>query len=104
MISVRINGEERQYSQGIEPWINEQINRRRQSNGMILVEVSINMAPLNMLLRTHRAITNNASQSFRSPTSAEQRIFGLWGSMGLNDPDFTGGQIIAFLRQLRRNT
>lgn len=104
MISIRINGEERQYSENIEPWINEQINRRRQSNGMISVVVSINIALLNMLLSTPGSITGNTASVFRPPTSAEQRIFGLWNSLGLNDPAFTGGQLVAFLKQLRRNT
>lgn len=104
MISIRINGKERQYSEGIEPWINEQINRRRQGGGAISVEVSINMAPLNMLLRTPGSVSGNTSGAYRPPTSAEQRIFDLWDKLGLNDFAFTGGQVVAFLKQLRRNT
>lgn len=104
MISIRINGEERQYSNGIEPWINEQINRRRQNNGIVCTEVNVNMAPLNMLLRTSGCVTSAATGGSRPPTSAEQRIFGLWASLGLNDPNYSGGQVVAFLKQLRRNT
>jgi len=62
VISIKINGEPRQYSEGIEPWIT------------------------------------------RRPTLAEQRIFDLWDTLGLNEPAYSGGQLIGFVKQLRRNT
>lgn len=104
MLSIRINGEERQYSEGIEPWINDQINRRRHGGAMVCVEVNVKLATLNMVLRTPGCTANATSGALRDPTTAEQRIFDLWDSLGLNDPTYTGGQVVAFLKQLRRNT
>lgn len=103
MITIRINGEQHQYSNGLEPWINEQINRRFKNSAVVCVEVNINFAALNMVLRTKGCVTN-AAPGTRRPTLAEQRIFDLWASLGLNDLTYTSGQLVAFLAQLRRNT
>jgi hypothetical protein len=56
-----------------------------------------------MTLRTQGCVTSGAPGT-RRPTPAEQRIFDLWNSLGLNEPIYSGGQVIAFLKQLRRNT
>ncbi len=104
MISIRINGEQRSYSERIESWINEQINRRRHSQGLVCVEVSVNLPLLNVLLRTPGCVGNGAAGALRQLTSVEERIFELWNHLGLNDSNFTSGQVIAFLKQLRRNT
>lgn len=37
----------------------------------------------------------------RAPTTDEQRVFELWERRRLNRPDFTGGNLISFLKQLR---
>lgn len=103
MITIRINGEQRQYSGDIEPWINEQINRRKNNGATVCVEVNIHFAALNMVLRTQGCIAN-AAPGTRRPTIAEQQIFNLWNSLGLNEPTYNGGQVVAFLKQLRRNT
>lgn len=103
MISISINGEQRRYSEGIEPWINEQINRRHNSGALVCVEVNVNFTALNMVLRTQGCVTN-AAPGTRRPTPTEQRIFNLWDTLGLNEPTYSGGQVIAFLKQLRRNT
>jgi hypothetical protein len=105
MIRIRINGEERQYDAGIEPWINQQINRRQADNRIICTEVTIHNDPLNMLLRTPGCETSALGRGGnRPPTAQEQSIYDLWGSLGLNDPRYTGGQLVAFLKQLRRNS
>jgi hypothetical protein len=105
MIKIRINGEERQYDGGIEPWINQQINRRRTDNQLVCTEVTIHHDPLNMILQTPGCEAGAAVRGgSRRPTAQEQSIYDLWGSMGLNDPKYTGGQLVAFLKQLRRNS
>jgi hypothetical protein len=38
----------------------------------------------------------------RTPNAQEKRIFDLWDKRSLNKPDFTGGNLIAFLKQLRQ--
>lgn len=103
MITISVNGELRQYSEGIESWINEQINRRRNSGARVCVEVNVSFTALNMVLRTQGCVTNGTPGT-RRPTLAEQRIFDLWDTLGLNEPTYSSGQVIAFLKQLRRNT
>jgi len=102
VISIRINGERRQYSEGIEHWIVDQVDRRRSNNGIVCVEINVNFSLLNMVLRTPGCVT--APGASRQPTTAERRIFELWEILGLNDPRCGGRQVVAFLQQLRRNT
>lgn len=103
MISIKINGEPRQYSEGIEPWIYQQINRRHNNGAVVCVEVNVNFGALNMVLRTQGCVTD-AAPGTRRPTLAEQRIFDLWDTLGLNEPAYSGGRLIEFLKLLRRNT
>jgi hypothetical protein len=45
---------------------------------------------------------SHGSSGGRPPNNQERRIFELWKERGLNLQDFSGGNLIAFLHQLRR--
>jgi hypothetical protein len=105
MIRVSINGEERSYEGGIDPWINQQINRRRDDNRIVCVVITVNQDPVNLILRTQGCAPNAGGRgSPRQLTEREEDIFALWSRHGLDDPHFTGGNVIAFLKQLRNNS
>ncbi len=38
----------------------------------------------------------------REQTPNESEVFALWAQRGLNEADFTAGNLIAFLKQFRR--
>ncbi len=38
----------------------------------------------------------------RSPRPQEREIFDLWDKHGLNEADFPGGPLVAFIKQLRK--
>lgn len=97
MIRVRIGGIEKDERDVKERWINEQLSRRREDNGSVCVQVTIDKPPLHMGLSTPGCPVGGGG---RPPSSQEQRIFELWDKHKLNSSDFTGGNLIAFLKQV----
>lgn len=99
MIKIRISDEERQLETADAQWINQQINRRRADGQLVCVRVIIHVDGLDMALSTPNCGTGGSGG--RPPTVQEKSVFDLWDKRGLNDADFNGGNLIAFLNQLR---
>ena len=97
MIKVRIGDVERNLQDARESWINEQLNRRRREDESVCVQVTIDKPPLNMVLSTLNCPSTGGS---RAPNDRERRVFELWERYKLNDSNYTGGNLIAFLRQI----
>jgi len=53
-----------------------------------------------MTLTTPGCVTGGGGG--RAPNANEREIFQLWNERRLNDIDFTGGNLVAFLAQLTR--
>jgi len=100
MITVRIGEEERSLQAASEQWITQQIQRRRADGHSICVRVSIRRGGLDMTLTTPGCVTGGGGG--RAPNANEREIFQLWNERRLNDIDFTGGNLVAFLAQLTR--
>jgi hypothetical protein len=100
VITIKIGASEQSYENADENWINQQINRRRRDSLLVCVQVAINNGYINMILSTPNC--NGVGGGGRRPNVQEQRIFDLWDKQGLNKPEFHGGNLIAFLKQLRR--
>jgi hypothetical protein len=98
MIRVQIGDEERDLASADEQWINQQINRRRADGETVCVRVTINQGGLNMVLATPTC--GPGSGGGRRPNHDEQRVFDLWDKRGLAKGEFTGGNVVAFLKQL----
>lgn len=99
MIRVRIGTDERDMTSDIdEHWINQQINRRRADGERVCVRVTINESGLNVVLATP---TCGGGGAGRAPNASESEVIALWLSRGLNQADFIGGNLVAFLKQLR---
>ena len=98
MIKVKIGNEERN---GIdERWIAQQITRRRGSGESVCVQVRIDAEDVNLVLQTPGCLTGAVSG--RRPTPLEREVLDLWERHGLNERDFSPGNVIAFLKQLAR--
>lgn len=100
MITIRIAEEERQLDALDEQWINQQINRRRADGQSVCVRVTVHEGDLDMVLSTPTCPTSG--RGGRPPRPKEKEVFDLWGRRGLNDANFTSGNLVAFLRQLKR--
>lgn len=100
MIRIRIGNEERDLASVDEHWINQQINLRRKDGQTICVRVTIQEGDMNMVLSTPTCGTSRGGG--RPPSPQEREVFDLWDQRGLNKVDFTGGNLVAFLKQLKR--
>lgn len=99
MITVRIGINERDLHKASESWINQQINRRREDGQSVCVQVIIREGEINISLSTPDCPGGGGGT--RPPSAQEQEIFDLWDKRGLNKDDFHGGNLVAFLKQMR---
>jgi hypothetical protein len=91
---------ERELGSVNEHWINQQINRRRFDGQVVCVRVTVNESDLNMVLSTPTCPSNGCGG--RPPRPHEREVFNLWDKHKLNEIEFTGGNLIGFLKRLKR--
>ena len=101
MIRIQIgdSGNKRTLDEASERWINQQVNDRRRDGAPVCVRVFIQERGLDMVLATSDCRSTGGGG--RRPTAAEAEIFRLWNSLGLRDPHFASGQLIAFLKRVQ---
>ncbi len=99
MVDVKIGESELGWDQVDESWVTQQINRRRAAGEVVCVRVRIAAPPLQMALATPTCASSGGG---RAPNADERRIFDLWAQHRLDTIEFTGGNLLAFLRQLKR--
>ena len=100
MIKIRIANEERQIETADVQWVSQQVNRRREEGQPVCVRVIIHEGGLDMILASSNC-GNSAGSGGRLPNNQEKKIFDLWDRQGLNRVDFAGGNLVAFLQQLK---
>jgi hypothetical protein len=98
-IKVQIGTNERDISNMESNWVNEQINRRKKDGVSVCVRVSINQRDINIKLAT-KACQGGRSVGGRTPNNHEKEIFDLWNKLHLNRESFSGGNLVAFLKQI----
>ena len=98
MVKVKIVTNEREINDADESWINKEVNRLRENEGSVCVRVRIRTHSLDFTLASPAC----GGRGGREPQLHEQEIFNLWKKRGLNQLVFTGGQLVAFLKQLRQ--
>jgi hypothetical protein len=99
--TVTIAGDTRNLSDVDESWVTQQVNRRRRDGLAVCVVVKVETTGLNMTLATSACVGSGGGGG-RLPNPREQDVFDMWNSLRLNTSDFTGGNLVAFLKQLRR--
>lgn len=100
MVTVKIGESERTQSEVDESWVNQQINRRRAEGLQVCVRVTIKANDVDIILTTPGCASGGGG--VRRLTDDEQRVLELWQQRGLSQLNFTGGNLIAFLKQLGR--
>ena len=99
MVRVKIGDMERELANADAHWINQQINRRRADGQMICVRINVNTPEFNMGLATPTC--ESSGYGGRLPLPHEKEVFDLWKKKKLDSADFTGGNLVAFLNQLK---
>ena len=101
MITVRINGAERDMTDSVDAqWINQQINGRRRDGDVVCVRVTIDESGVNLVLATPTC-ESGVGGGGRPANREENALITLWDARGLRRPDFTGGDLVAFLKACR---
>jgi hypothetical protein len=101
MIRVEIGNSERTLEEASERWINQQVDRRRRDGVPVCVRVHIQKRERDVDFTLITADCPHTGSGERRLSIEEQEIFRLWNRLGLGDPDFTGNQLVAFLKQIR---
>lgn len=96
MIKIKIGPIEKDLEDANESWINQEINRLRKSGQPVCVRVRIRTDSLDFSLATPGCGRDGG----RGPKPSEQQIFDLWKKRGLTEEDFSGGNLVAFVKQL----
>jgi len=97
-VSVRIGGETRELDAASENWINDQLKRRRSGGQDVCVQVGVHAGDIQLSLTTPGC--GGGLGGGRQANSRELDIIELWNRLHLNQATFTGGNLIAFLKQL----
>ena len=101
MITIKICEYERQFTRAKdvdEQWINQQINRRRACGEAVFVHVTIQQGSINIGLTTPN-YPGGSGGIRRTLSPEENSVVELWRKRGLDDPTFSSGNLIAFLKQ-----
>lgn len=99
MSKVRIGDSERTIGEATPQWINEQINKRRADGLPVCVQVIFDQKPLEFVLSTPTCARIGGGGG-RPLKQEELNVLSLWEKLHLNTPEFTGGNLVAFLRQV----
>lgn len=97
MIKIQIGEDEKLCEEVSEQWINQQIARRWADGISVCVRVIIKERDLDMIFSTPTC--KNPVGGVRPATPREDKVFDLWKQRGLDNSDFTGGNLIVFLKQ-----
>jgi len=103
LIKIHIGNNERQFDDVYnvdESWINQQINKRKEDKEKVCVRVNIKSESIGILLRTPACGRDRVGG--RAPNPREREIYDLWKRRGLREENFSGGNLIAFFKQLRK--
>lgn len=96
-ITIEIGSEQRDLPEADPSWINTQINRRRSDRQTVCVRVTVHTGDVHVSLSTP---TCPRGVGGRPPNRSESQVINLWNTLRLNRPDFTGGQVVAFLARV----
>jgi len=98
-VAITIGEDVRTLDNYDETWITQQVNRRRRDGVAVCVQIQIRGDEVNVHLVTPGC---GPSVGGRPANGAEKPIVELWTKQGLNTNDFAPGNLIAFLKQLRK--
>ena len=97
MITMKIGQQEREVADVDESWINSELRRIRAAGEADCVRVRIDTTSATAVLTTSACPSETGG---REPNSTERRLFAIWDELGLNEPEFASGRLIAFLHRV----
>jgi hypothetical protein len=101
MITIRIGNDSRRLEEADESWIAQEVNNRQREGVPVCAEVTIKTSTLNVKLATPAC--GPGGTGARAPRPDEAVIIELWGKHKLASDEFSGGNLVAFIKQLSRH-
>lgn len=98
--TITIAAETRSLDQAEEAWITQQINRRKRDGLDVCVAISLKATDVDLRFATPSC--GGSGGGARPLSARERRIVELWVSHRLDTSEFSGGEVVSFLKQLRR--
>jgi hypothetical protein len=99
MVTIRIGSETRPVEEADETWINQQVGNRQQEGLPVCVEVRIRTGTLDVILSTPACGSGRGGS--RAPRPDEAAIIEAWRRLHLASDEFSRGNVVAFIKQLR---
>jgi hypothetical protein len=100
MVIVRIGNDSRRMEHLEESWITQQVVNRQREQLQVCIEVTIQTGDINVRLSTPGC--GPRAGGGRQPSAAEAAIIRAWNDARLTSEDFGPGNVVAFLKKLRR--
>lgn len=100
MNKIIIGRNEKELGEAGESWITHQVGERQHAGETFCVRVVLKTDCVDMILATF-GCGGGGGGGGRAPKPKEKQIFDLWNERHLNQPGWTVGNLIAFLKQLR---
>lgn len=100
MSTITIGQESRDLEDADPQWINHAVRERRRDGHEVFVLIKLDSRDLTMNLRAPRRADGGGGD--RLPNPREREVLELWAKLGLNDPDFAPGNVVAFVQQVKR--
>lgn len=100
MISVKIGDEARSGSDVSERWVNHLVNGMRAQGHVPCVRITFDTPDAKLTLSTPTC-GGGAGGGRRPLNTRETELVELWRKLHLDTENFSGGQIVAFLKQVR---
>jgi hypothetical protein len=99
MIVVRIGGEEHECPVDSN-WVNQLLKGLKETEATPCVRVTIRLSDVDVVLASQGCGSGGGGRPLASLTPAEQNILALWKKHHLDQPEFSGGNLVSFLKQL----
>lgn len=100
MITIQIGNDSRNLEDAEESWIVQQVRNRQREGLPVCIRVTLQTSTLQISLTTPGC---GSGAGGRKPRPDEAEIFQLWEKHKLRSDEFTGGNLVAFIKQLRRH-
>lgn len=100
MSKIQIGDTQLELEQADAGWITQQITRRRKEGEDVCIRVFLDETGCKVSLSTPTC--QGGLGGGRSPNEKEAAILALWNKYHLNTADFGPGELVAFLKALKR--
>jgi hypothetical protein len=98
MSKIQIGTAEHRFCDASESWIHQQVQERQKDGQPVCARVILKNHSVDLLLSTPQCSRGHGGG--RKPNEREEEIFRFWENEHLNEPNWTAGNLFAFVRRV----